>query len=131
MRTVVRIIQFKQFIDQFLCFCLTVGMISFDCSLARHGRKLLGNHVRCALNLSVGNFRKNLLKQLLFITAVEIRRHTPYGIFAASEVFHLKTDGIAQIGLTYTAKGNYTYMRWTSSLGPLDNKLQALRERFI
>lgn len=47
------------------------------------------------------------------------------------DVFHLKTDGIAQIGLAYTAKGNYTYMRLTSSLGPLDNKLQALRERFI
>lgn len=47
------------------------------------------------------------------------------------DVFHLKTDGIAQIGLTYTAKGNYTYMRLTSSLGSLDTKLQALRERFI
>lgn len=47
------------------------------------------------------------------------------------DVFHLKTDGIAQIGLTYTAKGNYTYMRLTSSLGPLDTKLIALRERFI
>lgn len=47
------------------------------------------------------------------------------------DVFHLKTDGIAQIGLTYTAKGNYTYMRLISSLGPLDSKLKALRERFI
>ncbi len=47
------------------------------------------------------------------------------------DVFHLKTDGIAQIGLTYTAKGNYTYMRLISSLGPLDAKLQTLRERFI
>ena len=47
------------------------------------------------------------------------------------DVFHLKTEGIAQIGLTYTAKGNYTYMRLTSSLGPLDTKLQALRDRFI
>lgn len=47
------------------------------------------------------------------------------------DVFHLKTDGIAQIGLTYTAKGNYTYMRLTSSIGPLDSKLKALRERFI
>lgn len=47
------------------------------------------------------------------------------------DVFHLKTDGIAQIGLTYTAKGNYTYMRLTSSLGPHDTKLQALRRRFI
>lgn len=47
------------------------------------------------------------------------------------DVFHLKTDGIAQIGLTYTAKGNYTYMRLISSLGPLDTKLQILRERFI
>ena len=47
------------------------------------------------------------------------------------DVFHLKTDGIAQIGLTYTAKGNYTYMRLTSSLGSLDYKLKALRERFI
>lgn len=47
------------------------------------------------------------------------------------DVFHLKTDGIAQIGLTYTAKGNYTYMRLISSLGPLDTKLQALREKFI
>lgn len=47
------------------------------------------------------------------------------------DVFHLKTDGIAQIGLTYTAKGNYSYMRLTSSLGSLDFKLKALRERFI
>ncbi|MDE5821684.1 MAG: AAA family ATPase [Paramuribaculum sp.] len=47
------------------------------------------------------------------------------------DVFHLKTDGIAQIGLNYTAKGNYTYMRLTSSLGTLDTKLQTLRERFI
>lgn len=47
------------------------------------------------------------------------------------DVFHLKTDGIAQIGLTYTAKGNYTYMRLTSSHGSLDSKLNALRERFI
>lgn len=47
------------------------------------------------------------------------------------DVFHLKTDGIAQIGLSYTAKGNYTYMRLTSSLGTLDTKLQALRARFI
>lgn len=47
------------------------------------------------------------------------------------DVFHLKTDGIAQIGLTYTSKGNYTYMRLTSSLGALDSKLKALRERFI
>lgn len=47
------------------------------------------------------------------------------------DVFHLKTDGIAQIGLIYTAKGNYTYMRLTSSLGPHDTKLQALRRRFI
>lgn len=47
------------------------------------------------------------------------------------DVFHLKTDGIAQIGLTYTAKGNYTYMRLTSSLGSLDTKLKTLRERFI
>lgn len=47
------------------------------------------------------------------------------------DVFHLKTDGIAQIGLWYTAKGNYTFMRLISSLGPLDNKLQELRKRFI
>lgn len=47
------------------------------------------------------------------------------------DIFHLKTDGIAKIILTYTAKGNYTYMRLTSSLGPLDSKLMALRERFI
>ena len=47
------------------------------------------------------------------------------------DVFHLKTDGIAQIGLAYTAKGNYTYMRLTSSLGPIDSKLKALREKFI
>ena len=47
------------------------------------------------------------------------------------DVFHLKTDGIAQVGLCYTSKGNYTYMRLASSLGPQDTKLQALRERFI
>lgn len=47
------------------------------------------------------------------------------------DVFHLKTDGIAQIVFSYTAKGNYTYMRLLSTLGPLDTKLQALRKRFI
>lgn len=47
------------------------------------------------------------------------------------DVFHLKTDGIAQVGLTYTAKGNYTYMRMISSLGQADSKLQELRNRFI
>ena len=47
------------------------------------------------------------------------------------DVFHLKTDGVAQIGLNYTSKGNYTYMRMISSLGSLDGKLQALRQRFI
>lgn len=47
------------------------------------------------------------------------------------DVFHLKTDGIAQIGLSYTVKGNYTYMRLISSLGTRDTKLQALRTRFI
>lgn len=47
------------------------------------------------------------------------------------DIFHLKTDGIAQMGLTYTAKGNYTYMRLTSSLGVRDAKLKALRERFV
>lgn len=47
------------------------------------------------------------------------------------DMFHLKTDGIAQVGLFYTDKGNYTYMRLTSSLGPLDTKLQNFRNRFI
>lgn len=47
------------------------------------------------------------------------------------DIFHLKTDGIAQIALTYTAKGNYTYMRLISSVGASDSKLHALRERFI
>lgn len=47
------------------------------------------------------------------------------------DVFHIKTDGIAQIGLTYTAKGNYTYMRLVSSLGIDDTKLTSLRNRFI
>ena len=47
------------------------------------------------------------------------------------DIFHLKTDGFAQIGLTYTAKGNYTHMRLTSSLGALDTKLQTLRKRFM
>lgn len=47
------------------------------------------------------------------------------------DIFHLKTDGFAQIGLTYTAKGNYTYMRLISSLGSQDEKLKAFRERFI
>ena len=47
------------------------------------------------------------------------------------DMFHLKTDGIAQVGLFYPGKGNYTYMRLTSSLGPLDTKLQNFRNRFI
>lgn len=47
------------------------------------------------------------------------------------DVFHLKTDGIAQIRFVYTAKGNYTYMRMLSSLGVEDQKLQKFRNRFI
>ncbi len=48
---------------------------------------------------------------------------------AYQDVFHLKTDGLAQVGLTYTDKGNYTYMRLASTLGQHDNKLQELRKR--
>ncbi|MDD5870213.1 MAG: AAA family ATPase [Bacteroidales bacterium] len=47
------------------------------------------------------------------------------------DVFHLKTDGIAQVRFSYTAKGNYTYMRLLSSLGIEDQKLQNFRNRFI
>ena len=47
------------------------------------------------------------------------------------DIFHLKTDGLAQIGFSYTSKGNYTHMRLSSSLGQFDTKLRALRERFI
>ena len=47
------------------------------------------------------------------------------------DVFHLKTDGIAQVRFIYTAKGSYTYMRLLSSLGIEDQKLQNFRNRFI
>ncbi|MBD5357747.1 MAG: AAA family ATPase [Bacteroides sp.] len=47
------------------------------------------------------------------------------------DVFHLKTDGIAKVGLYYTDKGNYTYMKPISSLGSEDTKLEAFRQRFI
>ena len=47
------------------------------------------------------------------------------------DVFHLKTDGLAQVRFIYTAKGNYTYMRLLSSLGYHDEKLQKFRNRFI
>lgn len=47
------------------------------------------------------------------------------------DVFHLKTDGIAQVRFSYTSKGNYTYMRLLSSLGAQDQKLQNFRNRFI
>ncbi|MGN0232353.1 MAG: ATP-dependent RecD-like DNA helicase [Muribaculaceae bacterium] len=47
------------------------------------------------------------------------------------DVFHLKTDGIAQVRFSYTAKGNYTYMQLLSSLGIQDQKLQNFRNRFI
>lgn len=47
------------------------------------------------------------------------------------DVFHLKTDGLAKVALFYTDKGNYTYMRLQSSLGSEDQKLEALRQRFI
>lgn len=50
---------------------------------------------------------------------------------AYQDVFHLKTDGLAQIGLMYNEKGSYTYMRLISSLGLSDNKLNQLRNRFI
>ena len=47
------------------------------------------------------------------------------------DVFHLKTDGIAHVKFSYTAKGNYTYMQLLSSLGHKDQKLQNFRNRFI
>ncbi|MGN0213247.1 MAG: ATP-dependent RecD-like DNA helicase [Muribaculaceae bacterium] len=47
------------------------------------------------------------------------------------DVFHLKTEGLAQVRFSYTAKGNYTYMQLLSSLGPQDQKLQNFRKRFI
>ena len=47
------------------------------------------------------------------------------------DVFHLKTDGIAQVRFIYTAKGSYTYMRLLSSRGIEDQKLQNFRNRFI
>lgn len=47
------------------------------------------------------------------------------------DVFHLKTDGIAQVKFSYTSKGNYTYMQLLSSIGPNDHKLQNFRSRFI
>lgn len=47
------------------------------------------------------------------------------------DVFHLKTDAIASIGLFYTEKGNYTYMRLASSVGSEDKKLEALRNKFL
>lgn len=46
------------------------------------------------------------------------------------DVFHIKTDGLAQIRFYHTDKGNYTYMKLLSSLGKNDTKLQALRQRF-
>ncbi|MDE7159431.1 MAG: AAA family ATPase [Muribaculaceae bacterium] len=50
---------------------------------------------------------------------------------AYRDVFHVQTDGIAQICLTHTDKGNYTYMQLVSSLGPQDTKLNEFRKRFI
>lgn len=50
---------------------------------------------------------------------------------AYQDVFHLKTDGLAQMSLNYNRRGVYTYMRLISSLGPNDEKLQALRRRFM
>lgn len=47
------------------------------------------------------------------------------------DVFHLKTEGLAQVRFSYTAKGNYTYMQLLSSLGSQDHKLQNFRKRFI
>lgn len=47
------------------------------------------------------------------------------------DVFHLKTDGLAKLALFYTSNGNYTYMRLQSSIGSEDQKLEALRQRFI
>ncbi len=47
------------------------------------------------------------------------------------DVFHLKTDGLARVGLHYTGKGNYTHMTFLSTLGDQDEKLKALREKFL
>ena len=47
------------------------------------------------------------------------------------DVFHLKTDGIAQVRFSHNAQGNYTYMQLLSSLGPQDQKLQNFRSRFV
>lgn len=47
------------------------------------------------------------------------------------DIFHLRTDGLAQVGFYYTDNGNYTHMTLVSSLGADDKRLKALRERFI
>lgn len=47
------------------------------------------------------------------------------------DVFYVKTDGLARIGLNYTGKGNYSYMNLASTLGPKDSKLESFRQKFI
>ena len=47
------------------------------------------------------------------------------------DVFHVKTDGYAKICFYYTDKGNYSYLRLISSLGDADEKLSALRQKFL
>ena len=46
------------------------------------------------------------------------------------DVFHIKTDGLAKVTLSYTGKGNYTYMKLQSSIGVDDKKLEEFRNRF-
>ncbi len=49
---------------------------------------------------------------------------------AYKDVFHLKTDGLARVGLNYTDRGNYSYMTLESTLGTSDAKLEAFRATF-
>jgi hypothetical protein len=47
------------------------------------------------------------------------------------DTYHLKTDGLAKVEMWYNDKGFYTYMKPISSLGVDDEKLEALRQKFI
>lgn len=47
------------------------------------------------------------------------------------DCYHLKTGGWAKVEMWYNAKGCYTYMRPISSLGDDDEKLEALRRKFL
>lgn len=92
MRTMIRILQRKELVDERLHFLAVHPGVSLDCGFARHGGELMKDHLGRSLH---GIFRKlvqNLHEKLLLTTAVQIRGHGPHRKGVSSKLLQLKTQ---------------------------------------